>query len=112
MPENAQKPIWLLTLLWSAGLLFVSLAALALAALVLFLLSLLFGTPLIPLVFRYGLLLHLVVWGIGVFAAHRIHHSYVLMAALVVTGCISLLALPFIVYFTALSFGGGWNMGH
>lgn len=89
-----------------------SLAALAIAALVLFLLSLLFGMPLISYVFLFGLLLHPIVWGIGIFAAHRIHHSYVLMAALVVTGCISFLVLPFIVYLTAVSFGGGWNVGH
>lgn len=93
-------------------MLIVSLAALALAALVLFLLSLLFGTPLIPLVFRFGLLLHSVVWGIGVFAAHRIHHSYVLMAALVVSGCISFLVLPVIAYFIVLAVSGGWDMGH
>tara|TARA_R110002095_G_scaffold147910_1_gene127964 strand:+ start:2486 stop:2824 length:339 start_codon:yes stop_codon:yes gene_type:complete len=112
MPQIAQKPLWLLTLLWSVGMLFASLAALALAAFVLFLLSSLLGTPLIPLGFRFGLLLHLVVWGLGVFAAHRIHRSNALMASLVITGCITFVALPFIAYFLVLSFSGGWKMGH
>ncbi len=84
---NALKPIWLLAVWWSGGLILLSFASIALSALVLFLLSFLIGTPLLPFVFRFGLRIYPVIWGIGIFASFRCHHSKTLAASLVVVGC-------------------------
>lgn len=106
------KSLWLLTTMWSAGLFVLSFVSICVAGLLLFVLSLLVGTPLLPLAFRFGILLQPVVWGVGTVASCRIHRSYRLAVALVATGLVAFVAVPFVLYFVVLFIGGGWQAGH